>query len=217
MRMDRETISNPTEYEKALRKIESGEAQMIVGTKMISKGLDFPDVGLVIVVDTDRLINLPSYDSTENAFQVVSQVSGRSGRGTMGKSLIQTFNPEHRVIKLSISNDFKTFYDSELSVRNELEYPPFSKLVELVIEEQTERKCQENTGKLHSILKENFEDSFGELLPPVVPVVKKLSNRYRRKIYIRLKYKDFLKTLREITIRSNINVDILIDNIGSLL
>jgi len=217
MRMDRETISNPTEYEKALRKIESGEAQIIVGTKMISKGLDFPDVGLVIVVDTDRLINLPSYDSTENAFQVVSQVSGRSGRGTMGKSLIQTFNPEHRVIKLSITNDFKSFYESELSVRNELEYPPFSKLVELVIEEQTERKCQEHTNKLHSIIKENFEDSFGELLPPVVPVVKKLSNRYRRKIYIRLKYKDFLKTLREIITRTNISVDVLIDNIGSLL
>ncbi len=217
MRMDRETISNPTEYEKALRKIESGKAQIIVGTKMISKGLDFPDVGLVIVVDTDRLINLPSYDSTENAFQVISQVSGRSGRGTMGKSLIQTFNPGHRVIKLSISNDFKSFYESELPIRNELEYPPFSKLVELVIEEQTERKCQQNTGRLHSMIKEHFDDGYGELLPPVVPVIKKLSNRYRRKIYIKLKEKRFLRTLKDIIIKSNINVDVLIDNIGSLL
>ncbi|WP_245612780.1 replication restart helicase PriA [Kosmotoga pacifica] len=215
MRMDRETVSNPDLYEKALRKIESKEVDIIVGTKMISKGLDFPTIGLVVVVDTDRIINLPNYDSVENAFQLISQISGRSGRGVRGRAIIQTYEPDHRVIKTALKNNYEEFYRTEIEVRKLLKYPPFSIFIEVVVESEKEKQCRDIALKLYGDLSEKIKD--GEILEPVVPAVKKLFGKYRMKIYLKLFSKDELHNLFELLKKAPTGIDVIVNSNGGSL
>ncbi|OAA31320.1 primosomal protein N' [Kosmotoga arenicorallina S304] len=212
MRMDRETISNPDQYEKALRKIESKDANIIVGTKMIAKGLDFPNIGLVVVIDADRIINLPNYDSAETAFQIISQISGRSGRGVHGKAIIQTFEPEHRVIKTALENDYMGFFETEVEIRKILKYPPFSTFIEIVVEKEKEEQCEKEAWELFNCIQENIKAA--EVLEPVVPAVKKLFGKYRMKIHLKLFDREELEKVLKLLQKNPAGVDILVNSNG---
>lgn len=215
MRMDRETISNPNQYEKALRKIESKEAKIVVGTKMIAKGLDFPSIGLVVVIDADRIINLPNYDSAENAFQLISQISGRSGRGVHGRAIIQTFEPEHRVMKTALENDYKGFFETEIEIRKLLKYPPFSIFVEIIVEAEKEIQCQNAAKELYEKLVNTVKGS--EILEPVTPAVKKLFGKFRMKIHLKLFDRGELRNLLKVLQKNPAGVDVIVNSNGGSL
>lgn len=129
LRMDRDTVRRQQSMEEILDSFRKGEAQVLVGTQMLSKGHDFPRVTLVVVVDGDLGLNLPDYRSTERTFQLLVQVSGRAGRGEMpGRVLIQTRNPDHPVWKEVVKADYNSFFEREVKRRKMFSYPPFSRL-----------------------------------------------------------------------------------------
>ncbi len=133
-RLDRDSASKRHVFEKIYRDFASGRVEVLVGTQMIAKGFDFPNVTLVGVVDADVSLHLPDFRSCERTFQLIAQVAGRTGRGTRpGIVLVQTHHPEHYALQSAQAHDYLTFYDREIGYREALRYPPFSQLVHVLI------------------------------------------------------------------------------------
>jgi primosomal protein N' (replication factor Y) len=134
LRMDTDTMQEPGSHERALDAFRSGEVRILLGTQMIAKGLDFPNVTLVGVVNADMALHLPDFRAAERTFQLLVQVAGRTGRGDQGgRVLVQTFNPDHAAIKAALQHDYRAFAENELPMREALSYPPFATLIRLVI------------------------------------------------------------------------------------
>ncbi|NVO00448.1 MAG: primosomal protein N' [Geobacteraceae bacterium] len=128
-RMDRDSTSGKGGHSRILKKLESGQIDILIGTQMIAKGHDFPGVTLVGVISADTTLNLPDFRGSERGFQMVSQVAGRAGRGdSPGKVLVQTLNPEHFALKAAVGHDYEAFYRQEIEDRRDAGYPPFSYL-----------------------------------------------------------------------------------------
>ncbi len=134
LRMDTDTMRGPGSHEKALAAFRSGEVHILLGTQMIAKGLDFPRVTLVGVINADTALHLPDFRAAERTFQLVTQVAGRSGRGDQGgRVLVQTLSPEHPAIQAAVRHDFNRFAAAELPIRQKLGYPPFASMIRLVV------------------------------------------------------------------------------------
>ena len=132
LRWDSDVISHHSSHEEILRKFRHREADILIGTQMVAKGLDIPSVTLVGVISADTSLNLPDFRAGERTFQLLSQVAGRAGRGKAGgRVIIQTFAPEHYAIQAAASHDYAAFYAQEIAYRRQLNYPPFSRLVQL--------------------------------------------------------------------------------------
>ncbi len=130
LRMDLDTTRTKNAYENIYNTFKKGEADILIGTQMIAKGLDFENVTLVGVLAADMSLNLPDYRSGERTFQLITQVSGRAGRGKkQGKVLIQSYNPENYSITSAAKNDYEGFYNKEIKIRKDMDYPPFSKIL----------------------------------------------------------------------------------------
>ena len=216
MRMDRETVDNPAAYEKALLEISKKKCQIIVGTKMITKGLDFPDVEMVLVIDADRLMSFPSFDSAEVAFQHISQVSGRSGRAGSGRAFIQSFSPENRVIRRAFERNYESFYEEEIALRRELKYPPFVRLVEIVCHGDTERESNLLAETLKGEI-EKSESLYIELFGPVVPILSKIKNKFRTKLVIKLEPEGNMVFLEPLLKKHSANIQVIVDGVGGML
>jgi primosomal protein N' (replication factor Y) len=133
-RMDSDSMKRPGSHAQVLAAFRQGLIHILLGTQMIAKGLDFPNVTLVGVVNADIGLHVPDFRSAERTFQLLSQVAGRTGRGPQGgKVLIQTFNPEHPSIALAANHDYLTFVAAEMAHRQEHQYPPYSRLIRLII------------------------------------------------------------------------------------
>ncbi len=134
LRMDSDAMQRPGSHEEALARFRAGEVQILLGTQMIAKGLDFPNVTLVGVVNADTALHFPDFRAAERTFQLVTQVAGRTGRGEKGgRVLVQTFSPEHVAIQAAMRHDFCAFAERELPVRREYGYPPFSQMIRVVV------------------------------------------------------------------------------------
>jgi primosomal protein N' (replication factor Y) len=132
--MDTDSMQARGAYDRALDAFRSGKVRILLGTQMIAKGLDFPDVTLVGVVNADTALHLPDFRAAERTFQLVTQVAGRTGRGPKGgRVLVQTFNPDHPVIQAAIRHDYPRFAQMELANRKAFGYPPFTRMIRLVI------------------------------------------------------------------------------------
>ncbi len=216
MRMDRETVTNPEEYENALRLIESQKVQIVVGTKMISKGLDFPRVDLVVVIDADRLINMPTYNAAESAFQTLFQVAGRGSRGESGHTVIQTFNPENRVIGALQRSDYELFFSSEIIIREELNYPPFANMADIVIERPSKSDAAEKALAIANSLEESLSER-AEILGPVEPLISKIRNLYRQRIIVKFS-SDEVTSLIQQALKPHLSYsDVSINGTGGVL
>jgi primosomal protein N' (replication factor Y) len=132
-RLDRDVASRRGAVEEIFSRVRSGETQTLIGTQMIAKGLDFENVTLVGVIAADVGLSIPDYRSTERTFQLLTQVAGRSGRKKPGRVVIQSFAPDHPAISLAAEQDYEAFYKSEIAERRDALYPPFVRLVNLVI------------------------------------------------------------------------------------
>jgi primosomal protein N' (replication factor Y) len=155
LRMDTDTMQKPGSHEAALKQFHDGEVQILVGTQMIAKGLDFPNVTLVGVINADTALHIPDFRASERTFQLVTQVAGRTGRGDKGgRVLVQTFNPEHPAIQAAVKHDYEMFAAGELPPREEHGYPPFASLIRLVIRGPAERTTESFAEELADRVRE---------------------------------------------------------------
>lgn len=157
LRWDSDVTRGRYAHEKNLEKFRAHEADILIGTQMIAKGLDFPLVTLVGVISADTSLHLPDLRAPERTFQVLSQVAGRAGRGTRrGRVIVQTYTPEHYVVVAAAKQDYKAFYEREIHYRGDLEYPPFSRLARLVYAHYGAAQCQREAERMHSLLEEEI-------------------------------------------------------------
>ncbi|MEX0978724.1 MAG: primosomal protein N', partial [Pirellulales bacterium] len=134
LRMDTDAMQKHGSHERALDLFRDGEVRILLGTQMIAKGLDFPNVTLVGVINADTALHIPDFRASERTFQLVTQVAGRTGRGDKGgRVLVQTFNPEHPAIAAAVRHDYQAFAALELPPREEHGYPPFASLIRLIV------------------------------------------------------------------------------------
>jgi primosomal protein N' (replication factor Y) len=149
LRMDMDTTRGRDAHEKLLGAFRRGEADILIGTQMIAKGLDFPNVTLVGVVAADMALNLPDYRSAERTFQLITQVSGRAGRAKdPGRVVVQTYQPDHYAVKLAARQDYRAFYEQEVKLRRRALYPPFTLLARLVVTAKDEEAARETALRL---------------------------------------------------------------------
>ena len=151
--MDRDTTGHKNAHLTMLRQFRSGEADILIGTQMVAKGLDFAGVTLVGVISADTALNLPDFRASERAFQLLTQVSGRAGRGRKpGHVIVQSFNPEHESIAAAATHDYDAFFAREIAYRQELGYPPFARLANVVCQDEDERAPEFRLRRLASRL-----------------------------------------------------------------
>ncbi len=180
IRMDADTTRHKHAHWDMLEDFKSRKAQILLGTQMIAKGLDIPNVTLVGVINADTSLGLPDFRAGERTFQLLTQVSGRAGRGALpGRVIVQTFNPEHYAIRSAVRGDAEAFYRQELAFRREAFYPPYSRLVNLVISSEREEHARAAAEGLGEILKPLVRPHEGELLGPAPAPLAKLKGRYR--------------------------------------
>jgi primosomal protein N' (replication factor Y) len=185
-RMDSDTMKKPGSHQRLLDAFREGLVHILLGTQMIAKGLDFPNVTLVGVINADTGLFVPDFRAGERTFQLLSQVSGRTGRGLQGgKVLVQTFNPEHPCIALAASHDYLTFVQQELANRRALGYPPYQKMARLILRGRSPTSTGDAADRLAVELAEtqrrlepNGEAKLRILGPAEAPVFR-LKNLYR--------------------------------------
>jgi primosomal protein N' (replication factor Y) len=184
-RMDMDTTAKRGAYEKILTAFAKGETDILLGTQMVAKGLDFPRVTLVGVINADTSLCLPDFRSAERTFQLLTQVSGRAGRTEelAGEVLIQTLQPQHPAIQQVIAHDYESFYNEEILLRKDIGYPPYSRLVLIEFRGKREQSAREAAFAFSTLLPK--KGSFYELLGPSEPTIKKLRNEYRWHILIK--------------------------------
>ena len=175
--MDHDTPSRRRSHQKILKRLESGKIDILVGTQMIVKGHDFPNVTFVGVISADTSLHFPDFRSSERTFQLLTQVAGRAGRGEFfGEVLIQTFNPDHYSIQRAKDHDFIGFYQEEIPFRKALEYPPFSRLINFRLSGNSEKRTKavtEEMGKIgQSLLKSGYQKGIEILGPSTAPFAK---------------------------------------------
>ncbi len=189
-RMDKDTTRRKRSHQRILNKVKSRETDILVGTQMIAKGHDFPDVTLVGVISADLSLNFPDFRSSERTFQLLTQVAGRAGRGmNPGTVIIQTFNPDHYSIQMSRDQDFTKFYREELRFRKELGYPPFSRLINMRIDATSQKrsaKAAEEMGEWgRRLVKMRSYGTGIEILGPSPAPLVKLKGKYRYQMLIK--------------------------------
>lgn len=202
-RMDMDTTTGKGSHESILEDMKNGKIDILIGTQMISKGLDFENVTLVGIIAADTTLNLPDFRSPERAFQLVTQVAGRAGRGDYnGKVILQTYNPEHYSIQFSKEHDYKSFYNTEISLRQEFLYPPFLDLISLLIYGENNNKVASIAKAVYNLLVEESKWIEREILNnhiigPYPAPLEKIKNNFRWQILIKSKKEDInsLKTL----------------------
>lgn len=190
LRMDTDSTMTRSSHEKKLTAFADGEYDILVGTQMVAKGLDFPNVTLVGVLNADRMLYLDDYRSYENTFSLLTQVVGRSGRGKdKGRAIIQTYTPENPIIALAAAQDYDAFYDSEIGIRKAMLYPPFASicLVGFVGENAalTEKAALAFTALMTELLKSDYTYIPLRVLGPSKAAVFKVSNKYRYNLILK--------------------------------
>jgi len=196
VRMDFDTTSKKGAHEKIINDFRDHKYDILLGTQMIAKGLDFANVTLVGVINADTSLMIPNYKSSEDTFQLLCQVSGRSGRGTLpGEVIIQTFNPTHYAINLAKTHDYLSFFKEEMSIRRKLGYPPYYYLVTIKIISPIYELARDHSNKVATILKEKLTSSI--VLGPSVSNIFKLNNTYRFSVIIKYKKEDNLYNVLE--------------------
>jgi len=166
--------------------VRSGEVDVIVGTQMVGKGLDFPGVTLVGVVNADVGLNVPDFRSGERIFQLLCQAAGRAGRGMQpGKVVVQSYAPEHYVIRSAASHDYRSFYADEMRYRAEAGYPPFGSIAQMVYAHADERRCRLESERVRAVLEARIRGTDLRLTGPAPAFVWRLRGRYRMQLTIR--------------------------------
>lgn len=183
-RMDLDTTRGKYGYQKIISAFQEHEIDILVGTQMLTKGLDFKNVTLVGVLNADNMLNFPDFRAHERSFQLMVQVSGRAGRSKKrGKVAIQTFNPYHQILQQVTINDYEQMFKDQLNERHQFIYPPIIRLVKITLKHRDFQKVEVAAEWLGKSLKNSFHDN---LLGPTSPVVSRIRNQYIKNILVKL-------------------------------
>lgn len=183
-RMDLDTTGGKYGYEKIINSFQNQEIDILVGTQMLSKGLDFSNVSLVGVLNADNMLNFPDFRAHEKSFQMLTQVSGRAGRAKKrGKVVIQTFNPYHQILQQVTTNDYSTMFKEQLHDRHQLDYPPIIRLVRITLKHKDFTKVNTAADWLGKSLTNSFGD---RVLGPTSPAIARIRNQHIKTILIKL-------------------------------
>lgn len=191
-RMDVDSTTRKGSHERIFEKMKKGDIDILIGTQMISKGLDFPNVTLVGVIAADITLNIPDFKASERTFQLLTQVGGRAGRGEYaGKVILQTYEPEHYSILTAKSHDYISFFSKEISIRKEFNYPPFTDIINIIISGENEKDTYNISNYIaeeirKEILKEtNNLELKDTVIGPMEAPIYRIKGKYRRQIIIK--------------------------------
>lgn len=184
-RMDRDTTARKGAHGKILKEFREREADILIGTQMVAKGLDFPNVTLVGVITADTAINMPDFRAAERTFQLLTQVAGRAGRGQRpGEVIIQTFSPDHYAVQAAILHDYERFYEQEILFRRELNYPPYSRLANLICAHTTEADARDHASIVAAAILA-VKPAQIELIGPSPAPIARIKNHFRYHVALR--------------------------------
>ncbi len=200
-RLDRDTTARRTTYEQAILRFGAGELDMLVGTQMIAKGHDFPNVTLVGVVSVDAGLAMPDFRSAERAFQLITQVAGRAGRGDLpGRVLIQTFHPHHYALRHACAQDYEGFFEEEINYRRNLSYPPFVALASLLVHGEDLARVQATAAVLREALDHANTERGCRVLGPAPAPLARLRGEHRVQLLLKSRSRPRLRTLIELAL-----------------
>ena len=184
-RLDMDAASSRKSYEQLIARFESRQSDILVGTQMVSKGLDFDNVKLVGIMNADTMLNYPDFRAHERSYQLMAQVSGRAGRkNSTGKVIIQTSVADHPVIICVMTNDYKKMYDEQIAERRKFSYPPFSRLIEITLKHRHTHVVDQAADMLAILLKESVTEL---IMGPEYPLISRIRNLHLKSLLIKIK------------------------------
>ncbi len=220
-RMDRDTTQKKLSHYRIIKQMEEKKLDVLLGTQMVAKGHDFPDVTLSAVISADIALNMPDFRSAERAFQLFTQLAGRAGRGEVpGRAVIQTFEPGHYVFQYVRDHDYEGFYKNEIKFRKELSYPPFTKLIRIILNFKTKESAKSSITKITARIRKSAINGV-ELLGPAPAPIEKIRSLWRWHLVLKGKSSKILRqrafeilhVLRSI---KEVKVDVDVDPINLL-
>ena len=185
--MDVDTVTKKNSHEEILNKFKNENIDILIGTQMVVKGHHFPNVTLVGVIAADSSLNIDDYRANERTFQILTQVAGRAGREKLeGKVIIQTYNPENFAIQCARKQNYEMFYETEISLRKQLKYPPFCDIILINLNSLNETEIKKISSEIYEYL-ENYlgKDEKFKIFKPMPSPIDKIQNRYRWRIIIK--------------------------------
>lgn len=216
LRMDFDSTTKKGSHDRLYNTFKNHEADILVGTQMISKGLDFPGVTLVGIIAADQSLNIPDFRASERTFQLITQVSGRAGRGEYeGRVVVQTYTPEHYSIIAALHQDYGEFYDKEIQIRKSFKYPPFSDLINIVAASKTSKEAEDLLVSIVENIKKTGDLQDIDILGPSPAPISKINNYYRWQTILKGNIKEVQKneivnTVNKIYVRNRgvrLNID----------
>ena len=214
LRIDSENTKTQEQFEKMYNDFKNHKYDILLGTQIIAKGFHFPNVTLVSIINADIILNFPDFRAGEKTYQLLTQASGRSGREKKeGEVLIQTYDPDNDAIKKTISDNYEGYYENEMEIRKILKYPPYGRIINIVISSETETGLKEKAEKFYNMIKE--KNSF--IPKPFKAPIYRINNRYRYQIFIKSdrisinnikhRIRSSLVNYREKDVRISVDVD----------
>ncbi|MCL4386885.1 MAG: primosomal protein N' [Patescibacteria group bacterium] len=213
IRLDKDSVQKRGSHEEIFNQFSKGDTDILLGTQMIAKGWDIPEVDLVGVISADTALNFPDFRASERTFQLLTQIAGRSGRGkSQGEVLIQTYSPENFAITKAKNHDFLAFYNDEVKEREKFFYPPFSKVIRLIYRNKDQDKASKEASNLYSILEKKLKKQYNfnsiNILGPSPAFLSKLNGFYRWQIVVKFREeKDKKAILNEIPDDWQVDID----------
>ena len=196
LRMDIDTVKAAGTHEALLEKFDTGNIPIMIGTQMVTKGLNFENVTLIGVLSADQSLYCGDYRSGERTFSLITQVVGRSGRGSkVGRAIIQTYTPDNEIIKLAAMQDYESFYESEIQLRRLQMTPPFADIIAITASGQDENTVLRCCSDIRSTLRVSITDEYARILGPAPLSVVKVNNRYRYRVSISCKINSEIRSI----------------------
>ncbi len=197
-RLDLDTTRSKTDYQNILEAFQDQETDVLVGTQMVTKGLDFDAVKVVGILNADNMLSFPDFRAHERSFQLMAQVAGRAGRkGQQGQVIIQTYDPSHPVLQDVLHNDFKGLYEKQMATRRQFGYPPFYRLVMIRLKHKDYQKLNPAATELSSMLRPIFKQ---DLLGPEYPIVSRVKNFYIKQMLVKFNREHNAQHVKELII-----------------
>ena len=195
-RMDYDTTRKKYAHQEIIREFEQGRIDILVGTQMVTKGLDFDNVAVVGILNADNMLHYPDFRAYERAFQLMMQVAGRAGRkGKQGKVLLQTYDEKHSVIQLLKAHDFRQFYIEQIAERKIFNYPPFSRLIAITLKHKDKNQLDKASAQLASQMRKSFGY---RVLGPEYPAISRIRNYFHKDILLKIEQKSSVKKAKTI-------------------
>jgi primosomal protein N' (replication factor Y) len=207
LRWDKDVITTRYAHEELLKEFRNHKADVLIGTQMIAKGLDLPQVTLAGIINADTGLNFPDFRSGERTFQLLCQVAGRAGRGVKaGKVIIQTYSPDNYTIEAAAGHDYLGFYHKEIDYRRRYNYPPFSQLVRLVYSHTSEELCHREAERVYHLITDSWQPPVDSIIGPMPAFAFRARGRYRWQLFLR--GPDSTRMLSQLTLPRGWTIDV---------